>query len=200
MVLDRELHSSYQLLITCTDAVGTNLTSLTGSAGLSVFVDDINDHAPVFRSRVYLVHVAENQPIGTSVAVIEAVDRDDGHNADVRYRLLTKSGGDFRLDMRSGLLTTNRNFDREREEVINVTVVAMDLGNPSLSSTADVIVSILDVDDEVNLLLITFDAPLTEKDKQLLWSGAKRSIFSNTALDQCIAVSRFLQPVQYFRF
>jgi len=149
VLLDRELQSSYELLITCTDAVGTNSTSLTGSAQLSVVVDDVNDHAPVFRSRVFLAHMAENQPIGTSVAVIEAIDRDDGHNADVRYRLLSDFRGDFRLDIRSGLLTTNRGFDREREEVVNITVVAMDLGNPSLSSTANVVVSILDEDDEV---------------------------------------------------
>ena len=149
MLLDRELQSSYELLITCVDAVGTNSTSLTGSARLSVVVDDVNDHAPVFRSRVYLAHVAENQPSGTSVAVIEAIDRDEGHNADVRYRLLSDFSGDFRLDIRSGLLTTNREFDREKEEVVNITVVAMDLGNPLLSSTANVVVSILDEDDEV---------------------------------------------------
>jgi len=150
-LLDREAQSSYVLVISCVDAVGTNSTSLTGSALLSVYIDDINDHPPVFRSRVYLTEVAENQPIGTSVAVVEAIDRDTGHNADVRYRILSDSGSDFRLDLRSGLLTTNRKLDREREQVVNVTVVAMDLGNPSLSSTADVVVTILDLDDEVTV-------------------------------------------------
>ena len=151
-VLDREFKSSYELLITCTDAIGTNSTSLSASAPLSVHVDDINDNAPVFRSRVYRSHVTENQPVGTTLAFIvpdEVTDADEGYNAEVRYRLLSASGSDFRLDMMSGLLTTNRMFDRERQEVINITVVAMDLGSPSLSSTADVIVTILDEDDEV---------------------------------------------------
>jgi len=150
VLLDRELASSHPLLITCSDAVGTNLTSLTGSATLCVLVDDVNDHEPVFRSRVYRADVAENQPSGTSLIVVQASDRDVGHNAEVRYRLPSADARrDFRLDVRSGLLTTNRRFDREREEVVNVTVVAMDLGSPSLSSTALVIVSVLDTDDEV---------------------------------------------------
>ena len=151
-VLDRELKSSYRLLVTCTDAVGTSSTSLSGSAPLSVDVDDINDNAPVFRSRVYLSHVTENQPAGTTVAFLdpdEVTDADEGYNAEVRYRLLSASASDFRLDMMSGLLTTNRMFDRERQEVINITVVAMDLGVPSLSSTANVVVTVLDEDDEV---------------------------------------------------
>jgi len=148
-LLDREVRSSYELIVTCTDAVDTNFTSLSGRATLSVYVYDVNDHAPVFRSRVYLAHVTENQPIGTTVAVVEAVDLDEGRNAEVRYQLLSSSDIDFRLDIVSGLLTTNRTFDRERQEIVNVTVVAMDLGNPSLSSTAVVVVSILDTDDEV---------------------------------------------------
>jgi len=150
VLLDRELVSSYQLLITCTDAAASSdVTPLTGSATLSVLVDDLNDHAPVFRSRDYFARVAENQPSGTPVIAVQAVDRDIGHNAEVRYRLLSAdSRRDFRLNVRSGLLTTNREFDREREEMFNVTVVAMDLGNPSLSSTAIVVVSILDDDDQ----------------------------------------------------
>lgn len=72
---------------------------------------------------------------------------DEGHNAEVRYQLL--NGADFRVDRMSGLLTTRRVFDREKEETVNVTVIATDLGIPSLSSTVDVVVNILDEDDEV---------------------------------------------------
>jgi len=147
--LDREIASSHLLLVTCTDAVGTNLTSLSGSAPLRVVVDDVNDHAPVFRSRAYVARVTENQPVGTTVTVVEAIDADDGRNAEVRYRLMSAASGDFRLDAMSGLLTTNRKFDREREEIVNITIVAVDLGSPSMSSSADVVISILDADDEV---------------------------------------------------
>lgn len=149
VVLDREVRSCYELVITCSDAVDTNMTSHSSTASLYVYVDDINDHAPVFRSRDYLAQVAENQPAGTTVAVVEAIDSDKGRNAEVRYHLLSTSGADFRLDMTSGSLTTNRKFDREKQETVNATVVAVDLGNPSMSSTAHVSVSILDVDDEV---------------------------------------------------
>ena len=153
--LDREIQSSYDLAVTCVDAVGSNATSLTGSALISVRVDDLNDRAPDFRSRVLRARVTENRPAGTTVTVVRATDDDDGRNAEVRYRLLADSGSDFRLDATSGLLTTRRSFDREREETVNITVVAVDRGDPPLSSTADVIVSIVDTDDEVAPMLFT---------------------------------------------
>ena len=49
----------------------------------------------------------------------------------------------------SGLLTTARPFDREKEPVIEVTVVAVDGGVSALSATVNVVVYIGDEDDEV---------------------------------------------------
>jgi len=152
--LDREQTSSYHLVITCSDRHVSNV-SLTGRAALCVVVDDVNDHAPAFfRSRRDLLpltaSVTENQPSGTPVTVVTAADPDDGRNAEVSYRLASSSSDDFRLDATSGLLTTRRQFDRETQQTVNVTVVAADAGVPALSSTIDITVSILDQDDEVS--------------------------------------------------
>jgi len=93
--------------------------------------------------------VTENQPIGTTVTVVEAIDADEGRNAEVRYHLMPAGSRDFRLDATSGLLTTNRQFDRERQETVNISVVSMDSGSPAMSASVDVVVFILDADDEV---------------------------------------------------
>jgi len=149
LVLDREVTSSYQLMVTCYDGPSTSSASLSGSAPLHVYVDDLNDNAPLFRSRVYVARVTENQPIGTTVTVVEAIDADEGRNAEVRYQLMPAGSRDFRLDATSGLLTTKRQFDRERQETVNISVVSMDAGRPAMSASVDVIVFILDANDEV---------------------------------------------------
>ncbi|KAG7272325.1 hypothetical protein CRUP_011250 [Coryphaenoides rupestris] len=54
---------------------------------------------------------------------------------------------DFRLDGRSGALSTARPLDRERTPRYSLTVVARDGGRPALSATATVEVAVLDVND-----------------------------------------------------
>lgn len=55
--------------------------------------------------------------------------------------------GDFRLDGFSGALCTSRPLDRERKNSYSLEVVVQDHGSPSLSSTATVEISVLDVND-----------------------------------------------------
>uniref|UniRef100_A0A8C9VBP1 Protocadherin-16 n=1 Tax=Scleropages formosus TaxID=113540 RepID=A0A8C9VBP1_SCLFO len=55
--------------------------------------------------------------------------------------------GDFHLDSRSGVLATSRPLDQESRSKYMLTVVAQDHGSPSLSGTATVEVTILDVND-----------------------------------------------------
>lgn len=55
--------------------------------------------------------------------------------------------GDFRLDGFSGALSTSRPLDREQKNSYSLKVVVQDHGSPSLSSTATVEISVLDVND-----------------------------------------------------
>lgn len=55
--------------------------------------------------------------------------------------------GDFRLDRESGVLYTSRPLDREKKAGYTLTVIAQDQGQPPLSSTATVEVTILDIND-----------------------------------------------------
>jgi hypothetical protein len=156
---DRESFDRYDITVTCSDSSTTSSSaaaSLTGSARLVVVVDDVNDNRPEFAVAEYSIvgTVTENQPIGTPVVRVHAIDRDVGLNAVVVYRLLSSSAesdrnDDFMLDASTGLLTTARMFDREKESTVRVTVMAIDGGEPALSATADVIVYIGDEDDEV---------------------------------------------------
>lgn len=53
-----------------------------------VTVLDVNDYRPRFTKRVYNTSVFENEPSGTSVITISAIDLDEGENAALIYSIL----------------------------------------------------------------------------------------------------------------
>lgn len=69
-----------------------------------------------------------------------------GLGGRVVYSLLDSSGV-FSLDAESGVLSLERNLDREQRSSWRLLVCARDRGEPALSSLANVTVTVLDVND-----------------------------------------------------
>lgn len=57
---------------------------LTGSGTVIVFVEDVNDHTPEFWQSHYRAEITENEPVGSPVVKVSAVDLDVGANALIR--------------------------------------------------------------------------------------------------------------------
>lgn len=73
---------------------------------------DVNDYRPRFTERVFNTSVFENEPVGTSVITVKAVDLDEGENGAVLYRMLgTNSGNTF--GKTSGVLVETNWFIKE---------------------------------------------------------------------------------------
>jgi len=72
--LDRESISVYRLNISATDS-GTPARS--SQTTLSVYVDDVNDNAPVFLPRTYHAVVDEEMEPPVTVVTVSASDFDD---------------------------------------------------------------------------------------------------------------------------
>ncbi|XP_056645229.1 protein dachsous-like [Diorhabda sublineata] len=145
--LDRELKPNYTLNVEATD---NGNPPLRATRTIDLQVTDINDNAPEFDQDVYKANVMEVSDPGTSVLQVIAVDKDEGNNSAISYSLLdtpdTHSGW-FRIDARSGLVTTRTHVDCETDPVPKLIVVATDNGFPPLSSSATVLVTIHDVND-----------------------------------------------------
>uniref|UniRef100_A0A8C5BLR5 Dachsous cadherin-related 1a n=1 Tax=Gadus morhua TaxID=8049 RepID=A0A8C5BLR5_GADMO len=135
--LDREEEETFNLTVVAKDH-GT--PQRTSSQLLCVHVIDVNDEVPQFEEVQYEAEIPENRPQGFSVLEVSAVDLDQGESVG-------DTSSDFRLDRRSGKLSTSRPLDRERKARYSLTVVAQDQGRPSLSGTVTVEVSVLDVND-----------------------------------------------------
>lgn len=69
------------------------------------------------------------------------------NNITILFLVAGDPDGDFQLDSSSGTLSTSRPLDRERKGRYSLEVVAQDHGSPSLSSTATVEVTVLDIND-----------------------------------------------------
>ena len=78
--LDREVVSSYTLLIEATD--GENPVNAT----LSIIVTDSNDNEPVCSPTSYSASVREDAGLGTSVLSATCSDDDEGNNGLIIYR------------------------------------------------------------------------------------------------------------------
>ncbi len=146
--LDRESIPAHYFMITATD---TN----TGSAGqteLTITVEDVNDHPPVFENLFYQTSVSESLSIGATVVTVRASDGDSGPNSEIEYSILNPSGPNevFRIDPLTGSIITRAKLDREHETTYRLQILASDKGPVPDRQTASAIVEITVLDENDN--------------------------------------------------
>ncbi|CAB3374160.1 Hypothetical predicted protein [Cloeon dipterum] len=148
--LDRESVDVHYFRVTCID---DSFPRLTGTTTLKINVIDVNDHAPAFESSQYEATVRESVSVGSTVITLRATDQDSGRNAEIEYSLkanLTEEDDmAFKIDRRSGVVSTRTALDRETIETYQLLVVATDTApvNERKSSSATLFVKVLDDND-----------------------------------------------------
>ncbi|XP_075052740.1 protocadherin Fat 1 isoform X1 [Mixophyes fleayi] len=141
--LDREIQELYHLLVKATDGGGHFC-----EASVELTLEDVNDNAPEFSADPYTVTVFENTEPKTPLTRVQAIDADTGLNHKVQYSLINSAEGQFSIDELSGIILLEKPLDRETQAVYTLTVKATDQGLPrKLSSVANVVVSVLDIND-----------------------------------------------------
>lgn len=116
---------------------------------LLVNVQDVNDNAPRFYAEQFRETVQENVPPGLAIARVQAYDADDGNNAKIQYSLRGKDVETMPIEVEenTGLLKTSRPIDREEQHDYHFEVVATDRGEPPMSATATIFITIQDQND-----------------------------------------------------
>ncbi|CAH0723464.1 unnamed protein product, partial [Brenthis ino] len=178
-VLDREKEDKYTLTVVARDNGFEK--KLSSSVSVEIQVLDVNDNAPKFFAYdellewkhpeahelsnhnfdsvmmlpVYKAVLEENTPIGTVVTRVYANDSDfiGNGNGLILYSLPQRKNqlNIFSIDSKEGIITTTTRLDYESQKIHNITVVASDLGSPSLSSTAIVMLTVKDIPDDVEV-------------------------------------------------
>ncbi|XP_056130418.1 protocadherin Fat 4 [Lampris incognitus] len=144
--LDRETQSFYNLVITVHDLAPPPITRFTSTAQVSIILLDVNDCAPIFTSQK-MTYIQENTPVDTVVFKAHAADADSGPNSYVEYSLRGPFGNKFSIGTIDGDVRLVGELDREELSNYTLMVVATDKGEPALSSSMDVTMIVLDVND-----------------------------------------------------
>ncbi|XP_052132796.1 cadherin-89D-like, partial [Frankliniella occidentalis] len=148
--------------------------TISSYLSVTVYVEDINDHAPKFLDAPYHVTVDELTPSGLTIfRGIHAVDRDKPNtpNSDVQYSIVGgNEAGKFGLESaHRAALVIRKPLDYDTgDKEFTLTLMASDRGSPPLNSTTEISVSVLDSDDlspkftrELYRTQVTENYPLT---------------------------------------
>ncbi|CAD5114473.1 unnamed protein product [Dimorphilus gyrociliatus] len=149
---DREATPFVSLSLICSDVANNKATH-----AISVDVLDVNDCSPKFEKDFYKKTIDESIPIGMTILTVKAIDKDEGENGTVNYRLTGEGSHYFSID-KSGRIMTREKFDVDHANQRNLgvdpssnsltlSIVAADNGKPSRNSSVDLHIRIIDVDD-----------------------------------------------------
>ncbi|XP_034019490.1 cadherin EGF LAG seven-pass G-type receptor 1 isoform X2 [Thalassophryne amazonica] len=138
--LDYKQERQYVLTITATDGTRHD------TAQVFINVTDANTHRPVFQNANYQAYLSEDQPVGSTVVVISAIDEDTGENARITY-VMEDNVPQFKIDPDTGTITTQMQVDYEDQASYTLAIIARDNGIPQKSDTTYVEIIILDAND-----------------------------------------------------
>ena len=123
---------------------------------LVIHLEDVNDNAPEFPSRVAIASIPEDFPARKVIYMCKATDADSGPDGRITYNLKQNSNDLFYVDRQSGAVwLTNGGLDFEVSKEHYLVIEAEDHGRPKLKATMKLIVHIHDVNDNSPM----FDKP-----------------------------------------
>ncbi|XP_034038208.1 protocadherin Fat 2 isoform X2 [Thalassophryne amazonica] len=146
--LDFERRPSYNLTVRAVDHGLPR--SLSSSCFVEIEVLDVNEnlHQPIFSEFVYEAGVMEDAPVGTSVIMLTASDKDLGRDGTLKYHIHDGSGlGVFSIDEKTGVISTAQTLDRETTSHYWLSVYVTDLGTEPLVSWTHVFLEVVNVND-----------------------------------------------------
>lgn len=122
----------YHLVTTACDS--DPVLQLCSLAYLQIRLEDVNDNAPRFPVSEYFEYVNENEPVGTTVSVLHAFDRDRGVYGVLNYSISAENVGSdmedglkfFAVDAKTGSIVTQAVFDYEKRDRYTFTLYASD--------------------------------------------------------------------------
>lgn len=192
---DYETLNRYELTVTATvHLTGAAISTATATIDVIVRVKDVNDNAPIFQnvpaSGHYSASVNENTGSGFNIIKLTASDADSGNNGKITYSLESNFTDRFSIDSNGNLKTGNVAIDRETNSHFTVIVNATDGGSPTLYSTAHVIVTVNDLNDNPPVLVSdnNFNYYIKEEQKPstVLFTAIANDVDSSSTLQYSI--------------
>ncbi|XP_039631118.1 protocadherin beta-15-like [Polypterus senegalus] len=141
--IDYENKKMYEITVEAKDIGG-----LVSSSKVIIEIIDVNDNVPYINLMSVSNQISEDSIPGTTIAMIKVQDKDSGRNGKVSCSV----NNNIPFKLSSSLnnfytLQTDGFLDREKVSQYNITIMAKDDGEPSLSTTQTITLQISDVND-----------------------------------------------------
>ncbi|KAF1509455.1 Protocadherin gamma-C3, partial [Eudyptula minor novaehollandiae] len=151
--LDHEYQVEFSMMVQVQDSGSPPLAT---NVSVSVFVTDLNDNAPTVlyphpnTTATYTDVVAPGTPAGHMITKVVAVDADAGYNAWISYTLLQATDPSlFSVGLHSGEIFTARQLQEDEAPQHTLVILLKDHGEPVLSASATVSISVAEMVKEV---------------------------------------------------
>ena len=158
-VLDYEEQQRYDIEVQAFD--NSKISQRVTSVIVSVNLIDVNDNAPSIIPQSLNVSIPEDLPPESVVATVYAKDRDSGLAGQLEFSFVGHVKK-FRIDSSSGVIRLRRHIDYESQKLYNLTIKVSDKGNHSLTSYGRVVVTVLDVNENVIAPVFKGDPPVLQ--------------------------------------
>ncbi|XP_011608865.2 protocadherin beta-16-like isoform X5 [Takifugu rubripes] len=119
---------------------------------VTVEITDINDNAPFFEKSEIKFKISESAVVGAKFVLDRAVDLDAGTNSLQGYVL--KPSDHFVLKLHNQAdgtknveMVLQKPLDREENEIVSLALTAVDGGEPQMSGTMQILITVLDAND-----------------------------------------------------
>ncbi|XP_035016904.2 protocadherin beta-16-like [Hippoglossus stenolepis] len=135
---------------------------------VTVEITDINDNAPIFKMNSMLFEISESAVRGAKFVLEKALDTDVGGNGLKSYSLNPTDNFVLKLNgnaegEKEVEMVLEKPLDREKQEHLTLTLTAFDGGEPQLSGTVKIHITVLDVNDNAPVFTqSTYKANLME--------------------------------------
>ncbi|XP_078252793.1 cadherin-related family member 2-like [Rhinoraja longicauda] len=146
--IDREVFASSDDHFGITITVADGINALVKKT-LHIYIEDVNDNAPVFKGLPYQANIAENENAGMEIFKVFASDPDRGSNGSVTYHILQLIPSDdaelFEIS-KNGSIFLKGQLDYARASIYQLVIKAMDQGKPDAKYAATrLIINVIDI-------------------------------------------------------
>ncbi|XP_047209228.1 protocadherin beta-16-like isoform X1 [Girardinichthys multiradiatus] len=119
---------------------------------ITIEITDINDNSPSFKNDEKRFEISESAVTGSKFVLEKAVDLDIGRNSIKNYSLKPTDNFALRVENQADgnkkvEMVLHKPLDREKDEHISLLLTAVDGGEPQMSGTVKIYVTVLDAND-----------------------------------------------------
>ncbi|XP_056455862.1 protocadherin gamma-A2-like isoform X8 [Gadus chalcogrammus] len=119
---------------------------------INIEITDVNDNAPFFQKTDVKFKISESAVIGAKFILDMAKDPDVGTNGLKTYVLKPTDNFALKLNSQDGNIkfiemVLEKPLDREQHEHLSLVLTAVDGGEPQMSGTMQILISVLDAND-----------------------------------------------------